>query len=647
MSDCRHFLARPGSTSCPSCGAVLVAPPAPAPTLAPPPVTYRQRVLHDMATEAQEHARVTMYTSPEHLPAREDEQPNYSNRADNLPDRDDQESLAAADNDQETLDEAESDQEPPPPWAGRAERAYRHLSWFVRESWAVLEQGGIELEWNWHIEAICNHIQWIFQDWIRAKRNPKVLRVRMQNAFFSLPPGCLKTRIIMECAPAWMWLRDPSWTVRCLSVNPAKALESADKMRQLVTSSWYQEWFEPDWEMREDQDAKGNFGNTRGGARYSAGITAKIVGSRTDALLVDDPNDPMSDEEQCAKINALWDSTLGSRVNDRRISVCIVVQQRIHVDDLTGHVAKKRGWSGLVLPLLFDPERRCKTLYGWYDPRTAANECIQPDRYTPEVVAYMREEEYGARMFEAQCQQNPSAADGDIFKAIWWRRFRLSTQAERDPVLRGGEYNHDPALVVDVDRRTGELDVDTVCVTVDATGGSKADDASHVGLLICATKGQKMRLVLDDLGQGPRSFPEMKTDLDVAIPRASNLTGKLHIHVLIEKKALGPALSSEIEQRIKGEVYTNSAGEPIAVTVEDYEPANTQASKVARAQAMEVPMALGEIYIPEDAPWLQSFLAEFQRFPKKPNDKVDALAQFVDKYRQRVSWVSVMQAVGR
>lgn len=589
LSTCLHFLAKDGA--CP-CGWTA---PSPARAMTPPPAPAREVVALAHVEE----------------PEPEDTGPD----------------LAEMDREFRVL---------------QALKCKRSLYYFLQKSWHVLEPGGIALDKNWHIEAICNHVQWILEDWMEAKKDPLRRKVRMQNAFFSLPPGSLKTRIIMECAPAWMWLRDPSWTVRCLSTNPHKALESADKMRILVTSPWYQETFQPDWEMREDQDAKGNFGNTRGGARYSAGIAAKIVGSRTDALFVDDPNDPASGDEACEKINALWDSTLGSRVNDRRISVCVVVQQRIHVKDLTGHVAKKKNWSGLVLPLLFDPNRKGQTIYGWCDPRTIPGECIHPDRFTPEVVDYMRHEEYGERMFQAQCQQDPDAADGECFKQAWWNWFRISDAKTNSSWRRPEGSRQDDCIIIERDR-WGKLDVTKVVITVDATGGSENEGASHVGLLGCALKDEK-RLVLHDFDPGPRSWNDTVAALDLAIPVMAKLTGHMRIHVLIEKKALGKALSETVEKHVKETGYTVDDTR-IAVTVEDYEP--PAGDKKTRGQAMEVPMALGEIYVPEGASWLSTFFAEFKRFPKKPNDKVDALAQFVDRFRKKMGWKEAFKAAGR
>lgn len=522
----------------------------------------------------------------------------------------------------------------------RAFRARRSFAWFVRESWHVLEPT-TELEWGWHLQAICDHIQWILEDWRRAKRDKK-FRQRVRNAVFNLPPGVLKTRLLVELAPAWMWLDSPEWSVTCLSVNPDRALDSADNSRRVITSEWYQAWFRPAWELREDQDAKSNFGNTRGGFRKSRGITAKIIGGRTDAILVDDPNSPDDDADACAKVNHFWDSTLYHRVNDLRLSVRIVVQQRVDADDLSGHIKRHpEDWMFFVLPLLFDPARRCETPFGWNDPRQEKDEPLHPARFTVVVIAKLREV-YGPTMFESQCQQDPESGEGEVFKLGYWRFFRPSNA---DAVVKRPDgCSTEAAEVVPWDPIHKQLEVDHVVVTMDPTGGSENEDASHVGLLVCAVWGRK-RLVLADLAPGPRGFFEQLSDLSRAIVLGAEVTGKRVVRVLVEKKALGAAVLAAIERHLRETGFQTKDGAQVAATMEDWNPG--QDNKEKRGYAMEPTLALGDVLLPEGAPWIPAFLREFKRFPKKPNDRVDALAQFVARYGQKRTWADAYRAAGR
>jgi phage terminase large subunit-like protein len=106
------------------------------------------------------------------------------------------------------------------------------------------------------------------------------------------------------------------------------------------------------------------------------------------------------------------------------------------------------------------------------------------------------------------------------------------------------------------------------------------------------------------------------------------MTGHRHVKVLIEKKALGDTILNTIRTHIADNTIM-VGGLPVAITVDEYDPGKEP--KDSRGYAMEPAQARGEIFLHDGAPWLPEFLREFRRFPGKPNDRVDALAQLVSK----------------
>jgi phage terminase large subunit-like protein len=360
-------------------------------------------------------------------------------------------------------------------------------------------------------------------------------------------------------------------------------------------------------------------------------------------ILLDDPNDRLDDDDTLTKTSTRWDKEIYDRVNDPRIDVRIVVQQRVAVNDLSGHVLENKSinWMVLCIPAHYNPERTRETPYGWKDWRTERGQVFH-ERYTEAYMAELREI-YGPQL-EAVCEQHPEKGDGDRFKMAWWRFWRLQTDKLLDPDLRPKECTRDDALVIAVDRHDGNWDVDRVLVTVDPTGASEKADASHVAVLGCVNKGTA-RLIVDDFSQGPRSYPDMLQDVETAIIKMANMTGIPNIHLLIEKTVLGPAVMATISERVRAATLRDAKGRQIAVTIEDYNPGKDKLSKESRGRALEVPISVGEVYVREGAQWQAAFFAEFKRFPKKPNDKVDAVAQYVDHYRQKKTWRDAMQAI--
>lgn len=298
-----------------------------------------------------------------------------------------------------------------------AELLRRSLALFIVHAWHVLEPA-MPLDHNWHIDVIADHVQAVLEDWIRTQlagreqiaeedfqarqevnrlgmqvvngRVMEAVHQRIRNLLINVPPGTAKSRIISVMMPAWMWTRWPSWKAIFLSVNPRVALRDSVFCRELIRSRWYQETFNPWWDFSEDQDAKGLFRNTAGGWRMALGYRAQIVGDRGDALIPDDPNDPEEVHSEVSRdaVNLRWDDVLKNRVNDLRFSPRIVIQQRVHVDDLSGHILAEEPelWDHLRIAMEREADAkgcecpsclRGSTALGWMDPR-APGELLFP-----------------------------------------------------------------------------------------------------------------------------------------------------------------------------------------------------------------------------------------------------------------------------
>jgi phage terminase large subunit-like protein len=319
------------------------------------------------------------------------------------------------------------------------------LAEFVRSSWHVLEDS-TPLDWNWHIEAVCLHIEAIFFDWLNKKKG-LIDRQRMQNLLVNIPPGSMKSRIVSVCFPAWAWLYDPTWKAYFMAANPTVAIRDSVYCREIITSDWYVETFKPDWRLSKDHNTQKSFANTKGGFRKAFGFTAKITGGRADALIFDDPHDAdevNSETKRLAVLNR-WDVTIFNRVNDLRSSIRIGIMQRLHENDLAGHVYESGVWAKLLIAQEYTGESE-PTPIGWKDPRTTIGELMFPTRFNHEVLAIERDRlrSYG---YSGQHQQNPSPAGGGMFPIGKWRIYIPGTERWHDVVLsmdatfKGGKKN--------------------------------------------------------------------------------------------------------------------------------------------------------------------------------------------------------------
>lgn len=446
-----------------------------------------------------------------------------------------------------------------------ADLARRDLAEFVRQAWHVLEPT-TPLVWNWHIDAICQHLM-------------AVADGRIRRLIINIPPGHMKSLLVSVFFPAWMWLKDPSW--RLFSCSYAKSLATRDtvKTRDIITSDWYRETFDVEWQMATDQNLKTNYKNTATGERLCASTGSAVVGFRGDCITVDDPLNTLDAYSQLkrTKANEWLGKAMSTRLNHAETDPIIIVMQRLHEDDPTGHFLESGLWTHLCLPSEYDPDRHCKTDIGWEDPRTKKGELLFPQKFPQTVLDEAKDPtNLGPRDFAGQHNQHPSPADGDLFKDGWWQYY---------------------------DELPGQFDV--VVQSWDCAFKDESDSDYVVGQ-VWGRRGANFYLI-DSI--------RAKLDFPATVRAIKNMHAK-HPYaraIYIEDKANGPAIIQTLRQEIPGIIPVNPRGSKYARAV--------SASKYAQAQ---------NIYLPDGASWVLDFTRECALFPRaKHDDQVDAMSQAI------------------
>lgn len=478
---------------------------------------------------------------------------------------------------------------------------------FVRRAWHVLEPNGTPFAPNPGTEAIALHLQAVADGQIRLLG-------------IACPPGFGKTTLCSVAFPAWMWSRDPSWRALCASHAYKLAADIARKFLRLVTSDWYRALFP---HVQIESDAADKISTTRSGVRYAVGVEGAMTGFRADCGVIDDSLNAIDAESklEVAKVNAWYDSALSTRFDQGKQPAIVVIQQRLAENDLIAHV-RDLGGEILELPARFDAGRRCVTSI-WQDPRERDGEVlapqIHPEAFLDEQLRVLR-----PHGFAAQYQQRPAPREGNQFKIGMWSYSSLGV-TEPSP-RRHAAARKDPPYVIPR-RRDGALDLDWLCITVDATGGSIADDASALGLLVVGGKGQR-RFVLDDRTPGPRTFLQTIADIKSAIRAAVATAGRQpKLVVLVEKKALGQGGIEVLTKALHDGELVDGEGRAITAAVVPFEPGG-RGTKEQRAAAMEPDVDAGLWHLMDGAGWVDAFLEEFATFPRGArDDRVDALSQ--------------------
>jgi predicted phage terminase large subunit-like protein len=231
----------------------------------------------------------------------------------------------------------------------------------------------------------------------------------------------MKSLLVSVLWPAWEWGPAMLPAMRYLTTSYTEEFVKRDsrRMRDLVTSEWYQHlWGD---QVRLVRTGESSFANDRTGFRQGVPFKS-MTGGRGDRVIIDDPHSTETAESDADRATTIriFRESVPTRVNDPERSAIIVVMQRIHHDDVSGQIQKLHlPYAHLMLPMEFEPERRCSTPIGFTDPRSQAGDLLFPERFTRAAVEAAKVP-MGSYAVAGQFQQRPTPREGGLFKRHWF-----------------------------------------------------------------------------------------------------------------------------------------------------------------------------------------------------------------------------------
>ncbi len=273
---------------------------------------------------------------------------------------------------------------------------------------------------NWHIDAMAAHLEAISAGHI-------------QKLVINIPPGHMKSLMVSVFWQAWEWTRSPE--TRWLTASYAQALSVRDsvKTRRVILSPWYQSHWGDVYRLATDQNQKHRFENDRSGVRIATSVEGAATGERCDRAIIDDPHNvrqALSDKRRTEAL-VFWDETMTTRIDDPMCGGQVIVMQRLHERDLSGHVLQDGGYVHLMLPMEYEPGRRCHTAIGFKDPRRNDGELLWPARFGPQALSEWKTR-LGSYAAAGQLQQRPAPRGGGMFKRQWFAIVDAAPVAAKD-----------------------------------------------------------------------------------------------------------------------------------------------------------------------------------------------------------------------
>lgn len=495
----------------------------------------------------------------------------------------------------------------------RAELAADSLSEFTTAAWPIIEPG-TPFRTNWHIEAIIDHLE-------------HVARGDIRRLVINIPPRHMKSSLVAVLWPVWAWLRRPQ--TRWLFASYAEKLSKRDslKCRRIIESHGGRQeggtliervgyrgllrLLGQTWMLTSDQNEKLRFENSATGYRIATSVGGAATGEGGDVIVVDDPHKADQVESDTQRDNVLeWmDGTMSTRLNDPATGAIVVVMQRLHEADLTGHLLAQGGYEHLCLPAEYEPSHP----FVWPDdPRVEPGELLWPEHFTAEAIADLKAR-LGSYRAAGQLQQRPAPAEGGIIKTAWWRYYDPELLDDLDAlgVWRGPTFQR-------------------IWQSWDTSLKEKTSSDYAVGQVWAQDLAS--RYLLRQV-RGRWGLTETKTQVrQLQAWVADRFPAQAAHRIFIENAANGPEVIAGLRHNLQGLV-------PVAASVD----------KVVRAEAITPQLEAGNVYLPGHpvmtangwAPdptltpaWVQELIAEAAAFPNGANDdQVDALTQALDPRR--------------
>ena len=262
---------------------------------------------------------------------------------------------------------------------------------------------------NWHIVAMAYYLT-------------RCLTGEIKRLVINLPPRNLKSICASVALPAWILAHDPTKRILCLSYASELAARLSRECKAVIESDWYRRIF-PGTRISREKNTETNFQTTRGGFRFATSVGGTLTGIGGNIIVVDDPlssGDAYSEAERTGT-NEWFDSVVYSRLDDKREGIIIIVSQRLHVDDLTGHVLQGGSWNQLILPAIAEVEERIQIGPGRFHTRRPGD--LLHEEREPRAALDQSKAESGSHKFSAQYQQCPTPEDGEIVKWEWFELF--------------------------------------------------------------------------------------------------------------------------------------------------------------------------------------------------------------------------------
>lgn len=395
----------------------------------------------------------------------------------------------------------------------------------------------------------------------------------VDNLILTMPPRHSKSTYSTVEFPSYYVGKDPRRFVMTTSYNSELATDFGREVRNIVASPLYQQIF-PGTQLAKDSKSAATWRTNEEGAYFGMGLGGSTSGRPANLLIIDDPYKNRPDAESPTNRRKVWnyyESALKTRLQptwDNRPAKQIVIHTRWHPEDLIGLLldtqeAKDGEWLHIDFKAILHEN-------------TDHEEALWAKRFP--LARLKKLKRANPREFASLYQQSPYIEGGNIVKSHWWQYYPQHLIPKQFAVI---------GIFVDTAFKKNEGNDYSVAVVAGLT---------HEGDIF----------VLDVI-RDRMEYSELKQKI---ITLNTLWRGKGLRATYVEDKASGQSLIQDLRKESGVAVIAHNSGQ----------------DKVSNVHVITPIIQGGRVYLPEEAPWLEAWLKEWEQFDGKVgfDDQVDA-----------------------
>lgn len=409
---------------------------------------------------------------------------------------------------------------------------------------------------------------------------------QIKKLLINIPPRNSKSSIWSICFPSWVWLKAPHERFMMVSYGDDLTTKLSTDRKTLLESNFYKLRAPENALLLPGSNKQCEYYNAARGGIFSTTMNASSTGFGCNFLIIDDPQSAKQGESKKARETTIYnfEKAFSTRLNDKKNDVIIIIQQRLHERDLTGHIlAEIGGYEHLRLPAIAEQNEILYFPLSGITYERKIGDLLNPEYEDEITLAGQRNtvKEYG---WASQYQQRPAPQGGGVIK---WDYF--------------------------IPYKTLPEKFDQIVISCDTAAAEEADSCPWAFLCFGIVGGHYYLL---DLLQKTMVYPDGKRELKNMVARWKPNT------ILVENKSTGQALIPElkIDPDIKAGI--------IAI-----EPRGTKMQRIfnelsaIESGRVRVP---DTDFFPELASMVLPLEVEVSSYPKSVTvDTIDALSQFL------------------